>query len=86
MSETQTPGIGHNTSAERLKQIVSRFENLADEIKALQSDQKDLMQEAASAGFDKKALRAVMKIRKMEPQAYEDFEMLVDTYRRALGE
>lgn len=85
MSDTEEAGIGHNFAAERLRAIVERHERIEEEVKALRSDQKDIMQEAKSAGYDQKALKAVMKIRKMEPQAREEHEMLVDTYLRALG-
>jgi uncharacterized protein (UPF0335 family) len=82
----ETPGIGHNDAAARLRQYVSRFENLEAEIKGLRDDQKDLLTEAVAAGFDKKALRTVLRLRKMDQQEREEQEQLIDTYMRALGE
>ena len=79
---------GHNSgnvSAERLRSIVERWERLDEEVTALRSDQKDSMQEAASAGFDKKVLRQLIRIRKQEPADVEEQETLLDVYRRALG-
>ena len=79
---------GHNSgnvSAERLRSIVERWERLDEEVTALRSDQKDIMQEAASAGFDKKVLRQLIRIRKQEPADVEEQETLLDVYRRALG-
>lgn len=79
---------GHNSgnvSAERLRSIVERWERLDEEATALRSDQKDIMQEAASAGFDKKVLRQLIRIRKQEPADVEEQEQLLDVYRRALG-
>jgi len=82
---TDAPTVGHNIAAERLAQIVQRYERLEDEKKALADDQKDILAEAHSAGFDKKALRTVLKLRKMESAEREEQELLVDTYMRALG-
>lgn len=91
------PGKGHNSgdpdletevggiATERLRSIIERIERLDEEIKALQSDRKDIMSEAKSAGFDAKAIAAIIKIRKQDPAEVEEHEMIVDTYRRALG-
>lgn len=79
---------GHNSNniaADRLRSIVERIERLSEEIKAIQSDQKDIFKEAGSAGFDVKVLRQLIRIRKQEPADVEEQETLLDTYRRALG-
>jgi len=81
-----TPGIGHNDAAARLRQYVSRFENLEAEIKGLRSDQSDILKEAVAAGFDKKALRTVLRLRKMDQDERAEQEQLIDTYMKALGE
>lgn len=86
----EEPGIGHNSepgsiAADRLRSIVERIERLEEERKALASDIKDIFQEAKSAGFDSKALRTILKIRKQEPAVYEEHRTLVGLYGRALG-
>lgn len=92
-------GVGHNSkkeiteieiqaggvAADRLRSIVERIERLEEERKALVSDIKDIYTEAHSAGFDKKVLRSIVQLRRQETEAVEEFEMLQDTYRRALG-
>lgn len=83
MSETET--LVGGVAADRLRSIVERYERLEEEKKALSSDQKDLMAEAKSAGFDPKALRQLLRLRKMEPAEAEEIETLLDLYRRALG-
>lgn len=81
--------VGHNSvggiAADRLRSIVERVERLAEEIKSLQSDQKDILKEASSAGFEPKVIRQVLKIRATDPKALEEQEALLDLYRRALG-
>lgn len=79
---------GHNSgniAAERLRSIVERWERLDEEVRALRSDQKDIMQEAASAGFDKKVLRRLIAIRRQEPADVEEQDALLDTYKHAIG-
>lgn len=72
-------------ATDRLRSIIERIERLTDEKKALQDDIKDIMGEAASAGFDKKAIREILKIRRQDTQKQEAHEHMVDLYRRALG-
>lgn len=81
---------GHNSvggiAADRLRSIVDRYERLEEEVRGLRSDQKDIMAEAKSAGFDVKALRALIAERRKDPADVEEHESILDTYRRALGE
>lgn len=81
-AETETGGI----AAERLRSIVDRIERLEEERKALGADIRDIYAEAKSAGFDVKALRCVVKNRRQEEAAREEFETLVAIYERALGQ
>lgn len=88
--DDQQAGEGHNSTvggiaADRLRSIIERFERLEEEVKALRSDQKDIMSEAKSAGFDPKILRHVIRIRATDPKELEETETLTDVYRRALG-
>lgn len=79
--ELTTSGI----AADRLRSIVGRIERLEEERKALGADIKDIYSEAKSAGFDVKALRQLIRIRKDDAAAVEEQETLLDVYRRALG-
>jgi uncharacterized protein (UPF0335 family) len=72
-------------AVDRLRSIVERIERLEEERKALASDIKDIYAEAKSAGFDIKALRQLIRIRKQEAAEVEEIETWLDVYRRALG-
>lgn len=98
MDEKETaeaPGTGHNSGTtidagmvlaiDRLRSLVERIERLAEERKALGSDIADIFQEAKSAGFDVKVLRQLLALRKQEPGIVEEQQMMLDTYRHALG-
>ena len=70
--------------ASRLRSLVERIERLEEEKKELQSDIRDIFAEAKSAGFDVKALRTVVKLRKMNAADRDEQENWVATLRRAL--
>ncbi|WP_291365307.1 DUF2312 domain-containing protein [Acetobacter sp. UBA5411] len=82
--------IGHNTggvAADRLKSLVERYTRLEEEKKGLTDDQKDILTEGASAGFDKKVLRQLIRIVNCKDKdKLRSEEELLDIYRRAIGE
>lgn len=84
MNNETTSNVG-GIAADRLRSIIERVERLEDERKALGSDIRDVFTEAKSAGFDVKAVKQILKLRKQEPAEVEEQETLVETYRRALG-
>ena len=73
---------GLNT--ERLSSIVSRIEHLEEEKKGIQDDIKDIYAEAKGAGFDVKALKHVIKLRKKSQAERDEEDMLFTTYEKAL--
>ena len=70
---------------EQLKAIVERIERLDEEKKAIADDIKDVYTEAAGSGFDKKALRAVIRLRKLDKNERDEQEALQTMYLNALG-
>lgn len=82
-------GIGHNSvtalAAEQLRSIVQRIENVETDIKALQDDRADIYSEAKGNGYDVKALRAVVRLRKQDANDLAEQEAILDTYKAALG-
>lgn len=68
----------------RLRSIVERVEHLESERDSILSDIRDVMAEAKSAGYDVKAIRAVIKLRKMNAADRDEQELLLETYRKAL--
>lgn len=71
-------------SADRLRSLIERIENLEEEKKAISSDIKDIYAEAKSAGFDTKIMRVMIKLRKMNAADRDNEEFLIETYRKAL--
>ena len=69
----------------KLKQYIERIERLEEEKAALASDVRDLFAESKANGFDTKAMRQVLKLRKMEASERTEQEYMLDLYKRALG-
>ena len=69
----------------RLLSYIERIEHIEEEKKALQNDIKEIYEEAKSANFDVKAIKQLLKIRKMDDQERQEEEFVLDVYKRALG-
>ena len=72
-------------AAEQLRLFIERIERLEEEKKGIADDIKDVYGEAKSTGFDVKTIRTIVKLRKMEKHHRDEAEMLLDTYKAALG-
>jgi uncharacterized protein (UPF0335 family) len=70
---------------DHLKSFVERIERLEEDKKCLADDIKDIYAEAKSNGYDVKALRAVIRLRKVDKDEQDEFDAIVDTYKQALG-
>jgi uncharacterized protein (UPF0335 family) len=75
-----------STMKEKLRQMVARIEKLEEEKAGVANDIKEAFAEAKGFGYDTKALRKVIALRKMDAQERSDQEMMIDLYRHALGE
>lgn len=73
------------STKDQLKSIIERYERLEEEKAALTSDQKDIMAEAKSHGFDTKAIREIIKIRKQGDDKHAEEAAVLATYMHALG-
>jgi uncharacterized protein (UPF0335 family) len=70
---------------DQLRSYVERIERLEEEKAALAGDIRDLFAQAKSSGFDTKALRTILKLRKQDATERRDQEAVVATYMHALG-
>lgn len=76
---------GNVVSKAMLRSFVDRIEGLNAAIEASQDDKKLVYDEAKSAGFDKAALKIVIKRRQQDEAAMKEQDELVDLYERALS-
>ena len=74
------------TSAkDQLRAIVTRIERLEEEKAALAADLREVYAEAKGNGFDVKALRSVIRLRKLDDNKRREEEAVLTTYLHALG-
>jgi uncharacterized protein (UPF0335 family) len=74
-----------DNSKERIRSIIERVERLEEEKAVIASDIKDVFMEAKSDGFDVKALRTIIRMRKQDPDDRAEQEMVLETYMQAMG-
>jgi uncharacterized protein (UPF0335 family) len=88
------PTIGHNSAAdepatkfakEQLRSIIERIERLEEEKKVIAEDIRDIYAESKGNGYDVKALRTIVRLRKQDPNERAEAEAVLDTYMHALN-
>ena len=69
----------------QLRQFVEQIERLEEEKSAIAGDLRDKYLEAKASGFDVKALRQIVRLRKKSKDDRQEEEAIVATYMHALG-
>lgn len=70
---------------DQLKSIIERIERLEEEKATIASDISDVYTEAKGNGYDVKALRTIVRMRKQDAQERQEAETILETYMLALG-
>ena len=70
---------------DRLRLLIERIERLEEEKKGIADDIRDVYAEAKAVGYDVKIMRQIVRLRKMTPDDRAEMEMVLDTYKAALG-
>ena len=74
-----------SVTRDQLRSIIERIERLEEEKKTIADDIRDVYAEAKGNGFDVKALRAIVRLRKQDENERAEAEAILDTYMAALG-
>ena len=77
--------VAHRFAKDQLKAIIERIERLEEEKKTISDDIRDVYAEAKGNGFDVKALRTIVRMRKQDANEREEQETILETYMQALG-
>lgn len=86
MAETNPTSDGQGgVAAGELRQFIERIERLEVEKTALETDIKDVLAELKGRGYDVKAVRAILKLRKQDPDERQEAEAILELYMSALG-
>ena len=75
----------YRVAADELRQFVERFENLEIEKRNISDQQKEVMAEAKSRGYDTKIMRKLVVLRKRDLQDLAEEEAILSMYKSALG-
>lgn len=70
---------------DQLRLFIERIERLNEEAKGIADDIRDTYSEAKAMGYDPKIMRQVIKLRAMESDDRQEMELILDTYKAALG-
>lgn len=75
----------YNVTADELRQFIERIEQLEAEKKDLADQVKEVYAEIKGRGFDSKAIRKLVSLRKKDPQEREEEDAILELYKSALG-
>ena len=78
-------GSSGNVAKDQLRSIIERIERLEEEKKTIADDIRDVYAESKGSGFDVKALRSIVRMRKQDPSERQEAESILETYMLALG-
>jgi uncharacterized protein (UPF0335 family) len=91
-----TPQHGNNTgiapdapatsfAKDQLRSVIERIERLEESKKEISDDIKDVYAESKSNGFDTKALRTIVRMRKQDANERAEQETILELYMQSLG-
>ena len=73
------------SAQKQLRQLIEQIERLEEEKKALAGDIRDKYLEAKGVGFDVKALRRIVSLRKKSQTDRQEEDAILAVYMHALG-
>lgn len=85
MAEDITAESAQTVAAGQLRAFIERIERLEEEKKTISDDIKEVFAEAKGTGFDTKAMRTIIRLRKKDQAEREEEEAMLDLYMAALG-
>ncbi len=83
--EAVAEALSNGDASGALRLLIERIERLEEEKKDIADDIRDVFAEAKAQGYDVKTMRSVIRLRKMEKNARQEAEALLETYKAALG-
>ena len=80
----ETNNVG-GVAADHLRSFIERIERLEEEKQGIADGIKEIFAEAKGTGFDVKAMRAVLRLRKKDKADIQEEEYMIELYKQALG-
>jgi len=85
VAEDITSETAQTVAAGQLRAFIERIERLEEEKKTIADDIKEVYAEMKGTGFDTKAVRAIVRLRKKDQAERQEEEAILDLYKAALG-
>ncbi|MEO4000777.1 DUF2312 domain-containing protein [Mesorhizobium sp. CAU 1732] len=85
MAEDITADSAQTVASGQLRAFIERIERLEEEKQTIADDIKEVFAEAKGTGFDTKAIRTIIRLRKKDQAEREEEEAILDLYMAALG-
>lgn len=75
----------YRVAADELRQFIERYETLEEERVVVTDQQKEVLAEAGSRGYDTKVMRKLIAMRKRDQNEVAEEEAILQMYKEALG-
>jgi uncharacterized protein (UPF0335 family) len=85
MADDITTETAQTVAAGQLRAFIERIERLEEEKQTISDDIKDVYAEMKGTGFDTKAVRTIVRLRKKDANERQEEEAMLDLYKAALG-
>lgn len=85
MADDITTETSQTVAAGQLRAFIERIERLEEEKKTIADDIKEVYAEMKGTGFDTKAVRTIVRLRKQDQAERQEAEAMIDLYKNALG-
>lgn len=72
-------------AVDKYRLFIERIETIEAEIDVKKIDRKEVYSELKGEGYDAKATRQIIRLRKKEAHIRQEEDMILDTYRNAIG-
>jgi uncharacterized protein (UPF0335 family) len=81
----KNPIATESVAGDQLKAFIERIERLEEEKAGIAGDIKEIYAEAKGNGFDTKAMRKIISLRKQDYSERQEQEAILELYMQALG-
>ncbi|WP_367717159.1 DUF2312 domain-containing protein [Nitratireductor sp. GISD-1A_MAKvit] len=85
MADDITTETADTVAAGQLRAFIERVERLEEDKKTIAEDIKEVYAEMKANGFDTKAVRSIVRLRKKDQAERQEEEAMIDLYKAALG-
>lgn len=85
MTDEITNETAQTVAAGQLRAFIERIERLEEEKQTIADDIKEVYAEMKGTGFDTKAVRTIVRLRKKDQAERQEEEAMLDLYKAALG-